>query len=695
MAQVRKALSTVVGSGAETDVGAVGTMRTYEAYEITRGNQAVLGRVVDRYAEERLAADIPALNVRRERAAEDAATARRQVQEDARLIVARADAESRRFLAALSDVVKGLRAVDGRKAVILFSEGFEIDNVTHELEDVAAAAARSFAVVYSMHIGDRGPTETDETARGGEWMMEVRSRAQPLGSLAAETDGALFADADSQLDRALGRVAEASQDYYLVGFEPGSSSTESRYQRVEVKVKRPGARVSARHGYALGPPATPADRRAAVEGALRAPFSQQGLKVEYSTYVLRGSNPDVQRVLVSLAADLPVAGAGETRQADVIFTVRSVADGRTVASGSDSIPLPDATRPGDGIGRGVYRVQFEVPAGTYMMRAVVREPGGLLGSADRRFQVRPLRGPGVTASDLVLGSADVRGLPVRATVYTAEALPAMLEVYGRTTTQLANASVAIELLPVGSGQAARTIRAELREPEPVVTGFSRAAEAMVPLEGVSPGEYIVRAVVRDGAESVAELLRDVRIVAGAPPPSAPPTRPEIDPRRVFGGDVGRRYLASLQSRLGGSPLGPAAAAAAAGDWAAVAAALPSGATLSGDAQVLSGLAALGRGQFQAAASTLGPAVEREAPSADLAFLVGWAHAGAGDDRKAVGAWRAAILADPALIPAYLALADLYERLGSRPLARQVVENGLKAVPGSAELADWLSRLGTR
>jgi len=45
---------------------------------------------------------------------------------------------------------RALRDVEGRKSVILFSEGFEIDNVRRELEDVAGAAAQSYSVVYAL-----------------------------------------------------------------------------------------------------------------------------------------------------------------------------------------------------------------------------------------------------------------------------------------------------------------------------------------------------------------------------------------------------------------------------------------------------------------------------------------------------------------------------------------------------------------
>ncbi len=96
-----------------------------------------------------------------------------------------------------------------------------------------------------------------------------------------------------------------------------------------------------------------------------------------------------------------------------------------------------------------------------MMRVVVREPGGLLGSADRRFQVRALGGPGVQVGDLILGSSDVRGLPVRAAVYATEVIAGVFEAYSRTAAQLENLCVLVELLPFGTTSALTTGRADL------------------------------------------------------------------------------------------------------------------------------------------------------------------------------------------------------------------------------------------
>ena len=141
-------------------------MRTYEAFEIARGNPQILDRLVNE-ASQKLTASDTLSHTRNGGAAaqlyDDPVENRRVLLEDARAMVARADTETRRFLTGFADVIRTLQAIDGRKTVILFSEGFHIDNVTHELEDVAAAAAQSYSAIYAMDLNVRS-VEADATA---------------------------------------------------------------------------------------------------------------------------------------------------------------------------------------------------------------------------------------------------------------------------------------------------------------------------------------------------------------------------------------------------------------------------------------------------------------------------------------------------------------------------------------------------
>jgi VWFA-related protein len=693
-------LTAVRGAGEETGTGTLGTMRTYEAYEIARGNSQILERQATLVSQNLLASDARStVSKRPNPVTDDPADLRRTLLEDARSLVARADGESRRFLVALADVIRTLQRVDGRKAVILFSEGFQTDNVTHELEDVAAAAARSYSVVYAMDLNPNSVETGDETARGGERMTEIRDRLQSLGSLTAETAGTLVTNAPAQLDRALARIAETTEDYYLVGFTPasGDQGDRNRYRHIQVMVTRAGAHVSARTGYAPNPSATPADRRRAIDAALRAPFAQQGLHLEYTTYTLRGPASDRQRVIVSLAAELPVASV-EAKPADVVYVVRSVETGKVATSGSDRIALPETPRNrGATTGTGFYRVQFELPPGSYLMRAIVREAGGLLGSADRRFQVRALGGPDITASDLVLGSTDVAGLPVHADAYVSDVLDGVFELYARTEPQLASLTVTADLVPLDGGPNVLSTRVDLQPVKPVNGGVSRGARVQLPLTGVAPGEYLVRAIVRDSRDTITELLREVTVRAGTRPPAigAPEMTAPFEPLNVLQGDVARHLVAAVQARTQGVALQAAARAASTGKWTAVDTALASSSSGSADESTLRGLAAFARADYPTAVAAFRAAQSAGANDPALAFILGWAHAGSGDSPAAITAWRNAVLGDPALVPSYLALVDAYVRLGHLDLALQVVKSGLRALPSSPELLDRLARLEGR
>ena len=371
-------LGKVRGAYEPTVNSAYGTYSIEEAYAAANGDDRVIAAISERQSEDASAdagssssvADPSRQSRLTAKTQEDPSVSRRIIAENARTVVAHADATSRDALQRLHDLMEQYRGVEGRKTVVFFSEGFHQANVARELEQVEAAAAETYAVFYAFNLNRRGSNADQALASTTTEATDIQARVEPLGSLAAETDGALILDATSHLDAALDRIADQAQDYYLVGFVPGAAADAARdeYRRVSVRVTRPGARVSARTGYALPRPGAP-DRRRAIDTALSAPFVQQALRVEYTTYVLRSDTPGRARVILSLDADLPLRDAAHDA-ADVVFVVRDTRDGRVVASGTDTMPLPSAARPGTASGIGTYHVAFDVPPGSYMMRTV-------------------------------------------------------------------------------------------------------------------------------------------------------------------------------------------------------------------------------------------------------------------------------------------------------------------------------------
>src|SRR5262249_48509369 len=294
--RVMSELVKVQGSLQRTVDSPAGRYSIQEAYEVAAGNDAVVAAILSRQTGD-ITADVGASpagmgGVTIDRAAlkaqEDPGAMRKVILENARTIVDRSDGDARDSLQRIADLIEQYRPIEGRKTVLFFSEGFHQRNVTRELERVAAAAAESYAVFYALDLNRRANQVDQATVQATTEGAEIQARTEPPGNLAVETDGVLVNDASSHLDAALARIAEQTQDYYLVGFSPSAAAAASpgSYRRVSVRVKRPGARVSARTGYTVPRGGAPA-RRDAIDAALAAPFAQQGLRVEYSTYAMR------------------------------------------------------------------------------------------------------------------------------------------------------------------------------------------------------------------------------------------------------------------------------------------------------------------------------------------------------------------------------------------------------------------------
>jgi VWFA-related protein len=660
--RVASELVKVRGMAEPQAFGVLGSMTLLEAFQIVRGNDQALRHVAERLQAQSGAADV----LRRDNSAvlsNDDSALTNPIREDARRIADIADGESRRVLAMLSDILRPLRAVEGRKSVLFISEGFFGDRLSRDIETVAAAAAESYSVVYAFDVNRRQLDITAAEPTGADQSIAIHDRLSPLGSLAAETGGRLIIDAAQYADQAFAALAGQSQDYYLVGFHPRADALRDRgaYRPVTVRVHRNGAQVSTRTGFTLSGAAARTDRHQAIDRAMAAPFPQQGLPLQYTTYVLRGTTPAVARVILSLAADLPIASSAQNQPAEVVFVVRAAGDGHVAASGRDAMPLPQREAAASTTGTGTFHVQFDLPPGDYLMRAVVREPGGLIGSADRRFTVRALGGPAIESTDLILSST--RGeLPVRPTTYVGDGLSGVLELYGRTADQLRDARVTVDLVPVGEATAIVSGSADLQEVRSLGDGASREARVDLPLPGVTPGTYVARARVAVGPDTVTEVLREVEIRRGERPAAAVAGEVTVDPRDIVTGAFARQYATALTEASS-----PAAA------------------------QALRGLDRLAARDYAAAIAALQTALQAS-ENGGTAFLLGWAFHLAGDDRQAISAWRRAAFVDPTIVPAHLALADLYVRLSQPSLAVQALRAGLAALPQSPELLDRLSRL---
>ena len=175
-------------------------------------------------------------------------------------------------------IISGLRALPGRKSLVLFSEGIAIPPAVQRLFlGVIDAANRANVSIYTMDAaGLRAVSEqakirdqVNQAARrgiegaytgktGGDAPLtealeknEDVLRQDPqngLGQLAQSTGG-LFFDSTNDLRHGFDRIEDDLKNYYLLGYTPTNDKYDGRFRTVDVRVNRPGITVAARKGY--------------------------------------------------------------------------------------------------------------------------------------------------------------------------------------------------------------------------------------------------------------------------------------------------------------------------------------------------------------------------------------------------------------------------------------------------------------
>lgn len=175
------------------------------------------------------------------------------------------------YEAVYTAVWERLHGLEGRKAVILFSDG--IDTASSEIveEDTLDAVLDSEdIIVYPIRYNTRpsveeklrrrtsdnlgGPglstIQVDWESRRRELDRAYRSADEYLERL-AEISGGIVERADELVDLkgAFARIAEELRHQYLIGYYPAEDSRISDDRRIKVEVKRGGVKVRARPSY--------------------------------------------------------------------------------------------------------------------------------------------------------------------------------------------------------------------------------------------------------------------------------------------------------------------------------------------------------------------------------------------------------------------------------------------------------------
>jgi VWFA-related protein len=175
-------------------------------------------------------------------------------------------------LGAINYVIRGMKDMPGRKSIMLLSGGFKLltrhengsadaSRVLDSVKRLTDFANRSSVVIYTIDargVTFDGVTAADDTSglTDGRFESRVEDRTNEaldtqdgLRYLAQETGGlAYFLNG---IGHGIRRALD-DQNYYLVAYEPDAETFDpkkNRFNKIEVKVKRPGAKVRYRSGF--------------------------------------------------------------------------------------------------------------------------------------------------------------------------------------------------------------------------------------------------------------------------------------------------------------------------------------------------------------------------------------------------------------------------------------------------------------
>lgn len=349
-------------------------------------------------------------------------------------------------LGALRYVINGMSELPGRKSVILFSHGFRLIETDTEgtirgtsvvldymklLVDQANRASVTFYTIDPRGLQYTGFTAADNT--GGmstqQMMAAMSARSRELNDtqdglkyLARETGGFAVVN-NNDISGGVRRVIEDSS-YYLVGYDPDTDTFDAakrKFNRLDVKVLRPGVRVRYRSGFfniadRERPPETSGAAVSAQTSAnhlvkaIVSPFAVSGINLRFNA--LFGSDAKggsyVRSILHVDTAEMKFTDEpnGDKKAVFDVMAISFGDNGQVVDQLGKTYTLtlkPDAYKKITERGF-VYHFTFPVKKpGAYQYRVALRDTqGGRIGSASQFIEVPNLKKKRLSLSSIVI-----------------------------------------------------------------------------------------------------------------------------------------------------------------------------------------------------------------------------------------------------------------------------------------------------
>ncbi len=371
-----------------------------------------------------------------------------------------------RSLSALStagDVINGMKALPGRKSLVLISGGLPLietgqnqitingiptniaetrslySNVSFLLRQLTDRASRAGVVINTLNIrvqgglkGVSGFTDPGNEGRSGllpnaggdatfgrsadltqfdNQALDSLSGNLGLQALSGATGGISITNTNNfsgGLDRIMARSS-----YYLLAYRP-SAPFDGKFHKLEIKVERPGAKVYARTGFVAtaDKPQPALTKEQTIIKAAMSPLARRDVDLNGTLqYRYLPSGADIDINLQVAANDLTFTqgadGKYQTTFDVVVFLIND--QGKTQSGFSETVTAslsPEEYKRAQVSGMG-YTGHVELPPGSYQLRAIVRATEtGRLGTLSKYIEVPDIGNKRLTMSSLFLYAVD-------------------------------------------------------------------------------------------------------------------------------------------------------------------------------------------------------------------------------------------------------------------------------------------------
>lgn len=343
-------------------------------------------------------------------------------------------------LGAINYVIRGMSKLPGRKSVLLLSDGFKLftkdssgftesTRILESLRRLIDQANRASVVIYTMDArglqytglsaADNTGGRTQDQLRQAESDRgeELRETQDGLRYLARETGGMSIVN-NNDLSGGIRRILD-DQSYYLVGYEPDAETfdpKQRRFNKLEIRVTRPGARVRYRSGFfgvandETGP-STEAGSQSMLT-ALMSPFAVNDIPLRLNALFSSSAaaGPVVRSLLHISAKDLTFTDGPDGSK-------KAVFDVLAVGFGENGVPVEQISKTytlvvkkeqfAQFIEKGVvYDFTFPIKKpGAYQLRVALRDNADQkVGSANQFIEVPNLKNKRLTLSGVILES---------------------------------------------------------------------------------------------------------------------------------------------------------------------------------------------------------------------------------------------------------------------------------------------------